>query len=161
MYISSVHSLETFDYNISKIVVRTGHKATLACIILCQSSRWPNANSVFCILIQDFGTSGYSRNTASASGSQSSIESDVAGFHINEPPRDMSRQMSKGDQYVTIVGAGLLEDEMEPVQEEEEEEYDSDGCDDDGYDYLRMEPGSYDETSSSAVWAESRMRTDN
>ena len=52
----------------------------------------------------------------------------------------MSRQMSKGDQYVTIVGAGLLEDEMAPVQEEEEEE-DSDGCDDDGYDYLRMEPG--------------------
>ena len=68
----------------------------------------------------------------------------MAGFHINEPPRDMSRQMSrqmsKGDQYVTIVGAGLLEDEMAPVQEEEEE-YDSDGCDDDGYDYLRMEPG--------------------
>ena len=119
--------------------MRTGHKATLACIILCQSTRWPNANSVFCILIQDFGTSGYSRNTASASGSQSSIESDVAGFHISEPPRDMSRQMSKGDQYVTIVGAGLLEDEMPPVQEEVED--DNDSCDDDGYDYLRMEPG--------------------
>ena len=68
----------------------------------------------------------------------------MAGLYIREPPRDMSRQLSKGDQYVTIVGAGLLEDEMPTVQEEVEDDsdgYDDDGYDDDGYDYLKMEPG--------------------
>ena len=63
----------------------------------------------------------------------------MAGLHVGEPPRDMSRQLSKGDQYVTIVGAGFLEDEMQPIPEQED--HDSDDLDDDGYDYLRMEPG--------------------
>ena len=40
LHISSAHSLkqQTFDHNISKIVVRAGNKTTFACIILCTVS---------------------------------------------------------------------------------------------------------------------------
>ena len=86
------------------------------------------------------GTPRYAPNVASATPNSEplvNIDSGITGLHLSTPQCSMSRQLSENDQYVTVVGASILQENgMPAIREDQENEIDHNG----NYDYLMMQP---------------------